>query len=117
MGFELPSDCRREIRALYVYWDGRRGGREVPTRADLDPADIPSLLRYVFLIDVLSDPLRLRYRVFGTALTALFKRDLTGCEVGEGSKPEQLPQIQARYAGILRDRTAFFHRDRMRETA
>jgi hypothetical protein len=116
-GFVLPDDCLPEIRTLYDYWDGKRRGRIMPSRADLDPVDIPLLLQYVFLIDVARDPLALRYRVFGTALAALFRRDLTGLEIGAGSQPEHLPGILARYARILAERVPFFHRDRMREQA
>jgi hypothetical protein len=117
MSFVLPDDCLPEIRALYEYWDGKRHGRAMPSRAELDPVDIPSLLQYVFLIDVTRAPQVLRYRVFGTALSELFHRDLTGLEVGSGSQPEHLPGILARYAHIIEQRAPFFHRDRMREQA
>lgn len=115
MSFVLPGGCLAEIRAFYDYWDGKRRGRTMPMRADLDPVDIPSLLHYVFLIDVALDPRVLRYRVFGTALTQLFRGDLTGCEVGAGSRPEHLPGILARYASILEHGTPFFHRESMHE--
>jgi hypothetical protein len=117
MSFALPGDCLPEIRSFYDYWNGKRGDRIMPARAELDPVDIPSLLEHIFLIDVNRDPPALRYRVFGTAITNLFHRDLTGLEVGAGSQPEHLPGILARYARILSERTPFFHRDRMRETA
>jgi hypothetical protein len=115
-GFQLPSDCRREIQSLFAYWDGKREGRRCPARADLDPADIPRLLRHIFLIDVLPDEFGLRYRVFGTALVQLFKRDLTGRPVGTGLQPEQVPAVRARYARIVREGTPFFERARMHET-
>jgi hypothetical protein len=117
MSFVLPDDCLPEIRALYEYWDGKRRGRAMPSRAELDPVDIPALLPYIFLIDVTRHSQALRYRVFGTALSELFRRDLTGLEVGAGSQPEHLPGILARYARILEERVPFFHRDRMREQA
>jgi hypothetical protein len=117
MSFVLPADCVPEIRAFYDYWDGKRGGRAMPSRAELDPVDIPRLLRHVFLIDVPPASGALRYRVFGTALAEMFRRDLTGLEVGAGSQPEHLPGIVARYARILEDSVPFFHRDRMRECA
>jgi hypothetical protein len=114
--FQLPADCRPEIRLFYAYWDGKRQGRRFPARADLDPLDIPSLLRHIFLIDVRPELPRLTYRVFGTALVELFKRDLTGQEVGAGLRPEQIPGLRDRYARILRDGMPFYHRDRMHET-
>jgi hypothetical protein len=35
---------------LYRYWDGRRNGRLMPARRDIDPVDFPALLRHVSLI-------------------------------------------------------------------
>src|SRR5579859_2354978 len=112
----LPDDCRREVRRLYEYWDGKRRGRPSPTRDDIEVTDIPGLLRHIFLIDVLPDQI-LRYRVFGTALAELFKRDLTGLEVGVGLQPGQVSEVLRRYRRILRDGRPFYHRDRMHEIA
>lgn len=63
---------------LYDYWTAKRGSRRAPTRADIDPLDIPELLPYLTLIDVLRDPLRFRYRLVGTAVVEALERDATG---------------------------------------
>jgi hypothetical protein len=54
------------LRTLLDYWSGKRGERAVPLRADIDPADIPSLLPYVMLLDVERAPMRFRYRLAGS---------------------------------------------------
>ena len=67
------------LRAAYDYWDQRRGERAMPARVDLDPADIPKLLPYVILTDVVSaEPLDFRYRLIGTAICQRIARDYTG---------------------------------------
>ncbi|MBL8837072.1 MAG: PAS domain-containing protein [Alphaproteobacteria bacterium] len=110
----LPADCHPMIRALYDYWAGRRGGRAMPGRVDLDPIDVPALLPYVFMVDTPpSGPMT--YRVFGTALVALFGRELTGRPVGEGAQPEHAPEVLARYARIVAERRPFYHRARLFE--
>ena len=38
------------------YWRGKCDGRAMPARADIDPLEIPRLLPYVYLVDVLDDP-------------------------------------------------------------
>lgn len=116
MDFTLPSDCHPKIRALYDYWAGRRGDRAMPTRADLDPIDIPTLLPNVFLIDVKrAEPQHLVYRVFGTALVELFGFDFTLQEVGKGTLPEHMPELRQRYGGVIREGRPFYHRTRLRD--
>jgi hypothetical protein len=116
MEFLLPPDCHPKIRALYEYWAGKRGGRALPARADLDPIDIPSLLPNVFLIDVApGDPPQLTYRVFGTGLVALFGYDFTLQEVGKGTLPEYLPELRERYGRVVRERRPFYHRTRLKD--
>lgn len=42
----------------------------MPSRADIEPAEIPRLLPNIILIDVLRDPPNLRYRLVGTEIEA-----------------------------------------------
>lgn len=50
----------------------------MPSRTDFDPSDITDLLPNIALIDVERNPLRFRYRLYGTAIAALRGQDLTG---------------------------------------
>ena len=60
------------------YWDGKRRGRRMPARRDIEPTEILDLLPFVVLIDVERDPLDFRYRLVGTAVAARFGHDRTG---------------------------------------
>jgi len=60
------------------YWDGKRAGRRMPARRDIEPTEILDLLPYVVLIDVERAPLDFRYRLVGTAVASRFGRDHTG---------------------------------------
>ena len=114
MDLLLPADCHPRIRSLYDYWASRRCGRAMPGRADLDPIDIPSLLPNVFMVDVPpSGPMT--YRVFGTALVALFGRELTGRPLGEGVLPQAVAEVLSRYGRIVAERRPFYHRSRLFE--
>ena len=64
--------------ALHRYWDGKRCGRLMPARRDLDPSEIVKLLPHIYMIDVERDPLRFRYRLIGTAICNFLGRDYTG---------------------------------------
>jgi len=72
------------LRELVTYWNARRAGRTMPARADIDPVDIPHLLRSLRLIDVERAPrLAFRYRVVGTESVRRMRRDITGQHIDE----------------------------------
>jgi hypothetical protein len=57
----------------------------VPRRSALDPSEIVELLPYVLLVDVEADPLRVRYRLVGTAIAEASRRNFTGLYLDEMS--------------------------------
>ena len=71
------------------YWEERRRDRGLPSRADIDPLDIPDLLPPVFLVNVLREPLDFRYRLLGTQIVRHSAADYTGKSLRE--LPEQCP--------------------------
>lgn len=72
-------------KELLGYWDSCRAGKSMPSRADIDPIDIPHLLPHVGLIDVLGGGLRFRYRLIGTQMNKVFGSDLTGRYLDQSS--------------------------------
>jgi hypothetical protein len=66
------------VRELYEYWNAKRGDRAMPGREDIDPAEIKGLLPYVLLTDLHHDPLRVFFRLVGTAVAQAAGRDITG---------------------------------------
>lgn len=64
-------------RAVYAYWDERRGMRPAPERADIDPGAIRTALGdTVMLAADFVD--QLRFRLAGTRVCALFAREIKG---------------------------------------
>ena len=77
------------LRRLYDYWDGKRAGRRMPARADLDPLDIRFAIGDVILVDVVEGtPLRFFIRLHGTHLSERTNFDLTGKFLDEMPAPE-----------------------------
>ncbi len=74
------------LRALYEYWSSKCGQNRLPTRADLDPADIPRLLPYIYIVDVERDPVRFRFRLVGSRVRDWFGHDATGHYVDDPCK-------------------------------
>lgn len=70
------------VRALYDYWLARCRDGCPPRRSDIDPIDLPHLLRWLWLVDVARDapdwPLRFRARLMGTEHVTTMGHDPTG---------------------------------------
>lgn len=64
-------------RALFAYWNKRRGTRPAPERADIDPADIRHQLGDTFILEADTTD-RLHFRLAGTRVCALFGREIKG---------------------------------------
>ena len=71
--------CRGKlVRALHDYWVAKRAGRAMPTRAHIDPAEIQALLPNLVVVELESEPFRVRYRLLGTKVVAESGKDFTG---------------------------------------
>ena len=66
------------LRRLLAYWQSKCGpdGR-LPSRADIDPLDLRSMLPNIYLIDVLPDG-KFRLRLLGEAHVAVYGHGLVG---------------------------------------
>lgn len=93
-----PDLADPRLAALYTYWDGKRAGRPMPTRADLDPVEMRAWLGNLVLIDVTSDG-RFVYRLYGTKFVDSFGLDMTGCNVDE-LPPEQRDRVRSDYEAV-----------------
>jgi hypothetical protein len=83
IGLDLTSASPR-LRAAFEYWSGKRQGRAMPSRRDLDPCDIPRLLPNIVLVDVQHEPtLDFRYRLIGSAVFDRMADDLNGLFMSE----------------------------------
>jgi hypothetical protein len=70
---------------LYHYWQSRRGNHRMPTRRDIDPADIRPLLPHIALIE--ADRGTYRWRLMGGHIVEDFGCDLTGRPFGQNIRP------------------------------
>lgn len=86
---------------LLDYWNRKRGDRAMPRRDEIDPAELKPHLRNLVLIDVEHEPLRLRYRLLGTAITEAMQRDNTGRYYDELYDEALLQQIYATFRWIF----------------
>jgi len=83
-----------QLAQLYRYWDRKRGDRAMPSRLDILPEELGGLLGNLFMVDVVrdGDEPRFRYRLVGTALTAIMDQELTGKFI------DQMPFLYRKFA-------------------
>lgn len=82
------AHCPAPVAEIFSYWDGLRGERALPRRADFRPEAVPRHLPAILLIDVEGvDDAGVgvfRYRVVGTESVRLRGHDPTGKLVRDG---------------------------------
>ena len=66
------------IKQVGLYWRSKIKNGLLPARGDIDPVEIPSLLRHIILWEVEHSPLRFRGRLVGSHIVAMSGRDSTG---------------------------------------
>jgi hypothetical protein len=87
---------------FYAYWQSlarRRGG--VPLRADLDPAEIPRLLPYVFIVEKVRESGRFFFRLSGTAIRDIMGAENTGRFLDELLRGEDLATVSRMFDQVL----------------
>lgn len=90
------------LRRLYRYWTTKRGTRRFPARRDIDPLDFAYVLGHVMLIDVAHNPLRFRFRLYGSALLDRHQAmDMTGKDLEEHPRPEFRNYLRAEWADTI----------------
>jgi hypothetical protein len=74
-----------DLLRLLDYWRTKRGARNFPRRADLDPVDFGFMLERIALTEVHDDPRRYRLRVVGSWWAQLVGMELTATWVDDWS--------------------------------
>lgn len=111
----VPADAHPKVRALHDYWNAKRGDRPFPSRADIDPAEIPGLLQHLSLIEIRPSEPRFVYRLAGTEVARLLQQDPTGKPVGEGVQIAERGAVMARYAFVADQAGCVFHAATLQE--
>jgi hypothetical protein len=106
------ADCLDDPlhRQMYAYWEQKRGARRMPTRADIDPTEIPRLLPNLLISEYIAegDAGRWRYRLAGTAVAAAFGRNPTGRYIDELTKGDYRAFIERIHGAVRDEQRALF---------
>lgn len=107
-GTEFLTRCSAMTRAFHAYWDGKRGGRCLPARSDLDPVEMKPWLPGLILVDVGATARCLTYRLVGSNMRLLHQRDVTGLSVTEGYFGDSLEAVLENYRLAVEDKVPVF---------
>ena len=93
-------------RRAFAYWRSKAPEGRLPGRRDIDPLDVPDLLPWLTLVDVVWEGkrLRLRCRLTGTEVVTRFGRDITGLYAEEAYSGDYLAQVLESYGAIIENR-------------
>lgn len=67
-----------KVVRFFKYWLSLNPEKGLPGRQHFDPLDIPDLMPRIWMLDVLRQPLRYRYRFAGTKEVETLQREVTG---------------------------------------
>jgi hypothetical protein len=100
--------CHPDIRQVLEYWEQKCAGRRMPSRADIDPLDLPHLLPRVTLVDVVDDERRYVYRLAGTKEVEIRGFDPTGKSVLEAFFANSAEEALANYDTVCATRAPLY---------
>jgi hypothetical protein len=92
------------LRRMHDYWLAKHPVTGLPGRKHISPHEFPDALPWVWMLDVHRDPLRFRYRLVGTGLVRMLKREPTGMWIDEAHPDFAATGQLDRYAEIVHQR-------------
>ncbi|MEH6630762.1 MAG: PAS domain-containing protein [Halopseudomonas aestusnigri] len=90
---------------LLRYWKGISPSGALPGRQDVDPLNIPHILPYCELLDVLLEPLDFEYRLIGTKIDAISRGKYTGLKVSEIPTQIAPSMMYELYSGVVEQKS------------
>jgi hypothetical protein len=95
----------RDIQRLLAYWREKRGARDFPRRADIDPIDLRFMLDRIALVEVhAGDTWRYRIRVAGSWWRGQYGFEPTGLWLEDWPNIEQRELVLVTYRSLMEQR-------------
>jgi PAS domain S-box-containing protein len=106
---KLPTHLRShpELDALLALWTEVRGDRPLPLRTDFDLASVTRWASHLSIATVTPNE-RFQFRLFGTELTRVYGRDLTGSFLDDLTPKDLWSVISLHYREVVESREPLF---------
>ena len=98
------------IRQLLAYWRSKSRDGGIPARADIDPAEIVTILPNLMIVDFERDPFRVQFRLVGTRVVEVTGFEFTGMYLDEIAMPDVEESFLECYEAACRTRQPMFER-------
>lgn len=108
---DWKASCHPDVLKMLAYWEGKRHGRSMPGRGDIDPAELVALLPNIMLVDVVDDDRRFVYRLVGTGEVQVRGHDPTGKSVRDGYFAATPSAAEERYQRVCDSREPYYEVD------
>lgn len=108
---DWTAKCHPDVLKMLAYWQGKRNGRSMPRRSDIDPAEMVGLLPNIMIVDVVDDARRYVYRLVGTGEVQLRGNDPTGKSVRDGYFAATPEAAEERYDRVYKSREPYYEED------
>jgi hypothetical protein len=89
----------RRLRALVRYWNEKRGKRDMPCRAEIDPIEIAGLLPIALIADTRDGPARIR--LIGSETTDAYGRELRGLTIDQIEFGDFTPRWREAFGQVI----------------
>jgi len=100
-----------KLRGIYQYWLDIKADRDMPSRADFNPVDIPNLLAHVSLVDVEHGTGRYKFRLIGTETVRAMGFEPTGQYLDEN--PLIMEHLKPRYDWLVQNKNPYVVTDKL----
>jgi hypothetical protein len=104
-----------ELRELHDYWLTKHRHGRLPRRSDIDPLEVPRLLKNLALLEVVGDAEDFVFVLAGSRIEEAFDRTLKGVTLGELRKTVGMSPSAEQYVAAVRFLVPQYRQADMRE--
>jgi hypothetical protein len=102
---ESASREHESLMALRDFWESKKAGRSLPSKANFPPGELKPWLGHIALVDVEQPSQRLRMRLMGADLVHYAGVDYTGRWLNECFSGDKLLRVLRPYHDCLETRS------------
>ncbi len=113
--FSLEEIRDAELRELYAYWRSKHRSGRLPARVDVDPLDIPRLLKHIAILEVVGEAEDFVFALAGSRIEDVHGRGLKGLSLQQLREEVEVSPSKDKYVAAVRTREPQFQDANLKE--
>ncbi len=113
--FALDQVRDPELRELHDYWLSKHHDGRLPKRSDIDPLEVPRLIKGLALLEVVGDAEDFVFVLAGSRIEDAFDRTLKGVTLRELRETDETSPSAEQYVAAVRSGTPQYRQADLRE--